>query len=82
VAKFLTGSRTGTIVGVIGGYQEGGDTPSLSYSVRFWPAIRSLYRQAVAAESPGSSRPAEGNPDGTGLRDSPRPGRDRHGGSR
>jgi hypothetical protein len=39
------------IVGVIGGYQEGGDTPSLSYSVRFGPAILTLYRQAVTAEA-------------------------------
>jgi V8-like Glu-specific endopeptidase len=49
VAKFIAGSRTGTIVGVIGGYQEGGDTPSLSYSVRFGPAILALYRQAAEA---------------------------------
>jgi V8-like Glu-specific endopeptidase len=51
VTKFIAGSHTGTIVGVIGGYQEGGDTPSLSYSVRFGPAILALYRQAVAAEA-------------------------------
>jgi V8-like Glu-specific endopeptidase len=82
VARFVAGSRTGTIVGVIGGYQQGGDTPSLSYSVRLGPAILALYRQAVAAELPGSSRLAGGNPEGAGLRDSPRPDRDRHGGSR
>ena len=35
---------------VRGGYQEGGDTPSLSCSVRFGPAILALYRQAVTAE--------------------------------
>jgi V8-like Glu-specific endopeptidase len=52
VAKFIAGSHTGTIVGVIGGYQEGGDTPSLSYSVRFGPAILALYRQAVTADAP------------------------------
>jgi V8-like Glu-specific endopeptidase len=51
VTRFIAGSHTGTIVGVIGGYQQGGDTPSLSYSVRFGPAILALYRQAVAAES-------------------------------
>jgi V8-like Glu-specific endopeptidase len=51
VTKFIAGSHTGTIVGVIGGYQEGGDTPSLSYSVRFGPAILALYRQAVTAEA-------------------------------
>jgi V8-like Glu-specific endopeptidase len=51
VTKFVAGSHTGTIVGVIGGYQQGGDTPSLSYSVRFGPAILALYRQAVTAEA-------------------------------
>ena len=49
VTKFNAASHTGTIVGVIGGYQEGGDTPSLSYSVRFGPAVLALYRQAVTA---------------------------------
>jgi V8-like Glu-specific endopeptidase len=51
VTEFSAHSRTGTIVGVIGGYQEGGDSPSISYSVRFGPAIMQLYRQAVAAEA-------------------------------
>jgi V8-like Glu-specific endopeptidase len=51
VTRFIAGSHTGTIVGVIGGYQEGGDTPSLSYSVRFGPAILALYRQAATAEA-------------------------------
>jgi hypothetical protein len=32
VTHFDTRSRTGTIVGVIGGYQQGGDTPAVSYS--------------------------------------------------
>ena len=51
VTKFIAGSHTGTIVGVIGGYQEGGDSPSLSYSVRFGLAILALYRQAVTAQA-------------------------------
>lgn len=56
VTKFSPGSHAGTIVGVIGGYQQGGDTPSVSSSVRFGPAILALYRQAVAAEATVSSR--------------------------
>ncbi|MCM2423221.1 trypsin-like serine protease [Streptomyces sp. RKAG293] len=40
---------TGTIIGVIGGYEEGGDTPDVSYSPAFDSAIGSLYEQAVAA---------------------------------
>jgi len=41
-------SRTGTIVGVIGGYQEGGDTDAISYSAYLNDDIRALYEQAAA----------------------------------
>ncbi len=52
VTRFSTRSRTGTIVGVIGGYQQGGDTPSVSYSVRFGAAVRALYDQAAGISTP------------------------------
>ena len=42
-------SGTGTIVGVIGGYQEGGATDSVSYSAYLDDDIRKLYEQAQAA---------------------------------
>ena len=48
VTHFNTRSRTGTIVGVIGGYQLGGDTPSASYSALFGSDIHQLYEQAIA----------------------------------
>jgi V8-like Glu-specific endopeptidase len=48
VANFDPLTRTGEIVGVIGGYQQGGDTDAISYSVYLNNAIRSLYEQAVA----------------------------------
>jgi len=51
VTRFSPLSRSGTIVGVIGGYEQGGDTAQISYSVRFGPAIQQLYQQAVAAEA-------------------------------
>jgi len=51
VTKFSPLSRSGSIVGVIGGYQQGGDTPQVSYSVRFGSAVRQLYQQAVADEA-------------------------------
>jgi len=51
VANFSTQSRTGTIVGVIGGYQEGGDTPAVSYSVRLRTAVHALYEQAVSGKT-------------------------------
>jgi len=49
----LTGVRTaagtGAVIGVIGGYQQGGDSPSVSYSSAFTAAIRSLYTRAIRA---------------------------------
>ncbi|WP_051970364.1 trypsin-like serine peptidase [Kitasatospora azatica] len=39
----------GELVGVIGGYQAGGDTPDISYSVSFDDRILALYRQATGA---------------------------------
>jgi V8-like Glu-specific endopeptidase len=49
VTHFDLKTRTGTIVGVIGGYQEGGSTDSISYSAYFDDDIRKLYEQAEAA---------------------------------
>ena len=40
----------GTVDGVIGGYQAGGDTADVSYSVRFDDAVEALYQQAVQAK--------------------------------
>jgi V8-like Glu-specific endopeptidase len=39
------------VVGVIGGYQRGGDTNSVSYSVYLSAAIEALYEQAQAASA-------------------------------
>ncbi len=39
----------GMVVGVIGGYQQGGYTPDISYSPRFRANVVALYRSAVAA---------------------------------
>lgn len=39
---------TGRIIGVLGGYQEGGSTAGVSYSAYLGSAIRQLYRQATA----------------------------------
>lgn len=49
VTHFDPRSRTGTIVGVIGGYQEGGDAPSVSYSAYLGDGARQLYQQATSA---------------------------------
>jgi V8-like Glu-specific endopeptidase len=38
----------GEVIGVIGGYQEGGDLASISYSARFLQNVAALYKRAVA----------------------------------
>jgi V8-like Glu-specific endopeptidase len=48
LARWHDATGTGTVVGVIGGYEQGGYLESVSYSPRFGHAIRSLYRAAVA----------------------------------
>jgi V8-like Glu-specific endopeptidase len=42
---------TGTIVGVLGGYQEGGSTAAISYSPYLGAQVEQLYHQAVADEA-------------------------------
>ena len=37
----------GTVIGVVGGYQQGGDTPSVSYAARFGALVADLYKTAV-----------------------------------
>ncbi|MEU1624205.1 hypothetical protein ABZ746_02440 [Streptomyces sp. NPDC020096] len=48
-SPWVVGAGPGTVIGVIGGYQQGGDTPDVSYSVAFGSNVQSLYDQAVAA---------------------------------
>jgi V8-like Glu-specific endopeptidase len=38
----------GLVVGVIGGYEQGGDTPDVSYAAYFGPNVRALYELAAA----------------------------------
>jgi hypothetical protein len=56
---FLTGidRRTGlgTIVGLIGGYHQGGTSPSLSYSSPFGEVVHQLYHSVLV--QPGESAP-------------------------
>jgi V8-like Glu-specific endopeptidase len=48
VTGFNPVTRTGMIIGVIGGYQEGGDTDAISYSSYFGTGIKQLYQRAVS----------------------------------
>ena len=54
VTRFNPRTRTGTIVGVIGGYQQGGDTPSISYSAYFGSGVQQLYEQAISGGTSGA----------------------------
>jgi hypothetical protein len=64
VTHFDRRTRTGTIVGVIGGYEQGGGTPAISYSSYFGPAVQQLYQQAIAAGARGG---CGGQPGGHGA---------------
>ncbi|MFD9598025.1 trypsin-like serine peptidase [Kitasatospora sp. NPDC059973] len=44
-------TATGHVVGVIGGYREGGDSPDTSYSAAFDHTVAALYEEAVDAAS-------------------------------
>jgi V8-like Glu-specific endopeptidase len=47
----------GWLIGVIGGYENGGDTPNVSYSPRFFSAILALYQTAISG-GPGTATSA------------------------
>jgi V8-like Glu-specific endopeptidase len=51
LANVSPATGDGWLIGVIGGYQQGGDTPDISYSPRFYAAVQSLYLAAVSADS-------------------------------
>jgi V8-like Glu-specific endopeptidase len=48
LAQWDGATGRGTVIGVIGGYEQGGDVASVSYSPRFGRAVQELYRTAVA----------------------------------
>jgi V8-like Glu-specific endopeptidase len=52
LARVSAKTGDGTVIGVIGGWQEGGDTPDVSYSPRFFTNIRDLYDEATSGRPP------------------------------
>jgi V8-like Glu-specific endopeptidase len=48
IADYDAHGKTGRIVGVIGGYEAGGETDSVSYSSYFDEGVQALYNRAVA----------------------------------
>jgi V8-like Glu-specific endopeptidase len=51
LAHVSTKTGDGSVIGVIGGYQEGGDTPSVSYSSKFLANVLALYKTATAPQA-------------------------------
>jgi hypothetical protein len=49
VENYNATTGTGSIIGVIGGYEEGGDTDDTSYAALFDDSVQSLFEQAKAA---------------------------------
>jgi V8-like Glu-specific endopeptidase len=48
LAGYSTPGSLGTVIGVIGGFEQGGDTASISYAARFSADMAALYQTAVA----------------------------------
>jgi hypothetical protein len=49
IARWSPVTGQGTVIGVIGGYEQGGDLPQVSYSVAFGATVAALYQTAKAA---------------------------------
>lgn len=50
---FLSGDDEKTVIGVIGGHEEGGSTPDVSYSVIFGSKVKNLFQSASASSAAG-----------------------------
>jgi V8-like Glu-specific endopeptidase len=67
-SPFLAAAGRETVIGVLGGYEQGGLSSSVSYAARFNAQLAALYRAAVA-ESEGARRAGgEPLPNRTGRR--------------
>lgn len=55
LARVNAKTGDGTVIGVIGGWQLGGDTPNVSYSPRFFTNVRKLYALATSGQPPAGS---------------------------
>ncbi|MFC1419526.1 trypsin-like serine peptidase [Streptacidiphilus cavernicola] len=53
VENYDPATGTGSLIGVIGGYQTGGDTEDVSYAALFGTTVQTLYNQTVAAAAAG-----------------------------
>jgi hypothetical protein len=62
IARINTATGLGTVIGVIGGYEQGGYTPDVSYAAKFGPNVAALFRSAISE----SAQPARGSTAGGG----------------
>jgi V8-like Glu-specific endopeptidase len=51
VTSYNAQTRTGTVVGILGGYEEGGSTPDVSYSDYLGDDIKQLYDEAITVKA-------------------------------
>jgi V8-like Glu-specific endopeptidase len=49
IAGMNATTGAGAVIGVIGGYDQGGYTPDVSYAARFGPSVAALLKTAIAA---------------------------------
>jgi V8-like Glu-specific endopeptidase len=54
LARVNAKTGDGTVIGVIGGWQAGGNSPNVSYSPRFFTNVRDLYKYATSGRPPPS----------------------------
>lgn len=47
IAGMNAATGVGQVIGVIGGYEQGGFTPDVSYAARFGPSVAALFRTAI-----------------------------------
>jgi V8-like Glu-specific endopeptidase len=62
LANVSSKTGDGTVIGVIGGWQAGGNAPNISYTARFFSNIANLYAYATSGKAPPVPMPA---PSGT-----------------
>jgi hypothetical protein len=55
IAAFNPLTGLGVVVGVIGGYQQGGYTNAVSYTARFGKQLAALYAKAITLRAPSSA---------------------------
>ncbi len=48
ITRMNSATGLGTVIGVIGGYEQGGYTPEVSYAAKFGPNVAALFKTAIS----------------------------------